>query len=104
MRNGACNKWVTLSQGPQVEDGPFAPLSPEGIWAAIEPLAPGNNSNDRAITHIVRMRFHPEVTYDTRIGYEDARLGRTRYLFVRGIQTVNEQGDELRLMAEEVQP
>jgi hypothetical protein len=49
------------------------------------------------------MRFHPEVTVDTRITYVDDRRSLTRYLFVRGIQDVNEAGDELRLLCEEVQ-
>jgi head-tail adaptor len=103
MRAGACNKWVQLAKGPQVAGGPFAPLSPEGSWAAIEPLAPGG-ADDRSLTHIVRMRYHPEVTFDTRVAYADARKNRTRYLFVRGVQTVNEAGDEMVLLAEEVEP
>ena len=105
MRAGACNKWVTLARWPETEDDARGtPLNPEGIWAAIEPFPPGSTSNDRAITHQVRLRFHPEVTIDTRIQYVDARINRTRDLYVRGVQSVNEAGDEMVLLAEEVQP
>jgi Bacteriophage head-tail adaptor len=104
MRAGACNKWVTLARWPETDtEARGTPLSPEGIWAAIEPLAPGGADN-RTITHTVRMRFHPEVTLDTRVAYADARINRTRHLFVRGVQAVNEAGDEMVLLAEEVQP
>lgn len=105
MRNGDCNKWVTLSRWPADDDlARGADLTPSGIWAAIEPSSPGDSMADRSITHTVRMRFHPQVTMDTRIEYADPRLNRTRSLFVRGVQSVNEAGDELRLLCEEVQP
>jgi head-tail adaptor len=105
MRGGPCNKWVTLSRSPtSTSEGPFTALVPAGVWAAIEPLAPGGGYDTRTITHLVRMRFHPEVTLDTRIDYADARINRTRLLFVRGVQSVDEAGDELRLLCEEVQP
>jgi len=105
MRAGACNKWVTLERYPETEDeSRGTPLNPEGIWAAIEPFPPGSASSDRTITHQVRMRFHPEVTLDTRILYADARINQTRALYVRGVQSVNEAGDEMVLLAEEVQP
>lgn len=105
MRAGACNKWVTLSRWPETDtEARGAALTPEGIWAAIEPFPPGGGTDTRTITHTVRMRFHPEVTCDTKIEYVDARIGRTRSLFVRGVQAVNEAGDELVLLAEEIQP
>jgi head-tail adaptor len=50
------------------------------------------------------MRFHPEVTLDTRISYADARTNSTRLLYVRGVQHVSEAGDEMQLLAEEIQP
>lgn len=104
MRAGPCNKWVTLSRWPETEDETRGtPLNPEGIWAAIEPLPPGGTDN-RTLTHVVRMRFHPEVTLDTRIVYVDGRRHQTRSLYVRGVQDVNEAGDELQLLCEEVQP
>lgn len=104
MRAGPCNKWVTLSRWPETDtEARGTPLNPPGIFAAIEPLAPGGSDN-RTTTHVVRMRFHPEVTCDTRIQYADARVSRTRSLFVRGVQSVDENGDELRLLCEEVAP
>ena len=103
MRGGACNKWVTLTRAPAVEsEDRWTVLSPDGIWAAIEPLPPG--SENRTLTHLVRMRYHPQVTLDTKIDYVDARLERTRSLYVRGVQSIDEAGDELRLLCEEVQP
>lgn len=105
MRVGDLNKWVTLSRNPPSDtEAQGTPLSPPGVWCAIEPLPPGTSDTDRALTHTVRMRFHPEVTIDTAIDYADARLGRTRKLFVRGLQSVNEAGDQLVLLAEEIQP
>ena len=104
MRAGACNKWVTLARWPETEDDARgAPLNPEGIWAAIEPLPPGGSGN-RAQDHQIRMRFHPEVTIDTRVQYVDARINRTRDFYVRGVQSVNEAGDEMVLLCEEVAP
>jgi head-tail adaptor len=104
MRAGVCNKWVTLSRcATSTSEAPHGiPLSPAGAWAAIDPSAPG--ADDRTITHLVRMRYHPEVTCDTRIDYADARINRTRMLFVRGVQSVNEAADEMRLLCEEVTP
>lgn len=104
MRTGACNKYVALAQGPQAASGPFAALSPANVWASIEPSAPGDSITDRTITHLVRMRFHAQVSLQTRIAYVDARQSGspTRYLYVRGFQAVNEAGDELRLLCEEV--
>jgi hypothetical protein len=103
MRAGDCNKWVTLSRSPATDtEVAGTPLTPAGIWAAIEPLAPGASTDNRSLTHLVRMRFHPDVTIDTQIDYVDFRLGRTRSLFVRGLQAVNEAGDELRLLCEEI--
>lgn len=105
MRTGALNKYVALSQGPQT-GGPFVALSPEHTWAAIEPFPPGG-TDDRTITHQVRLRYHAELAAawpTTRITYVDARASTTRYLYVRSLQTVNEAGDEMRLLVEEVQP
>jgi hypothetical protein len=105
MRAGNCNKWVTLSRWPADDAlARGAALTPPGVWVAIEPTAPGDSITDRTTTHVVRMRFHPQVTLDTKISYVDARLGRTRSLFVRGVQDVNDAGDEMRLLCEEVAP
>lgn len=103
MRMGAANKYVALAQGPQTTNGPFAALSPANVWAAIEPYTPAGE-NDRTITHLVRCRYHSGISHDTRVAYTDNRLGTTRYLYVRGFRDVNEQGDEMQLLCEEVRP
>lgn len=105
MRAGPLNKWVTLFRNPATEsEARGAALSPPGVWCAIEPLPPGTSDTNRAITHLVRMRFHPDVTIDTEIDYDDGRRNVTRVLFVRGFQEVNEAGDEIALLAEEIVP
>ncbi len=99
--------WVTLSQSPQVtddSDGFFEDLSPSGTWAAIRPQLAADG---RTITHVVEMRWHPQVTIDTRIVYEDSAkpAGKTtRELFVKGVQNIEEQNAVLVLLCEEVTP
>jgi len=106
MRAGACNKYVALAQGPQTSSGPFAALSPENVWAAIEPFPPGG-VDDRTATHLIRTRYHAQIATawpSVRIAYADGRTSTTRYFWVRGLQTVDEAGDEMRLICEEVLP
>lgn len=97
--------WVTLSQSPQEtddSDGFFEDLVPPGTWASIRPSL---GDNGRTISHLVEMRWHPQVTIDTRIVYEDANKpdGKTtRELFVKGVQNVEEMNDTLVLLCEEV--
>jgi head-tail adaptor len=105
MRVGRTNKWVRLLRNPATENEvEGTPLSPEWCWAGIEPLPPGSSTESRTISHLVLMRFHADVTLDTKIEYADARINRTRTLYVRGVQSVNEAGDEMFLFAEEIQP
>ncbi len=99
MDIGKLNKRVTLANATTTtpdSDGMYAALSPDTVWAAIEPLAP-QNTGDRVTTHAVRLRYHPQVTLETKITYG------TRELFVKGIQNVGERNRELRLLCEEVQ-
>lgn len=99
MKLGRLDKWVTLSRSPQTSgdsNGFFDDLAPSGGWALIQPLAPSDNG--RGITHLVTMRFHPQVTMDTRIVYGD------RELFVKGFQNVNEYDRDMVLLCEEVVP
>jgi len=101
MRVGRLNKWVTLSRGPQKSpdnDGFFEDLVPPGCWAAIQPLPPGAGDLARTIQHQVTMRYHPQVSLDTRLLYG------TRELFVRGFQTIDEDNVEMRLLCEEIIP
>lgn len=89
-------QWVTLANSPQVTDdadGMYEPLSPAGVWAGIQPIGPADNG--RSVQHLVTMRYHPQVSLETRIVYG------TRHLFVRGIQNVDERNVELRLICDE---
>jgi head-tail adaptor len=98
MRAGRLNQWVTLSRSPQEtndSDGFFEALDPPGVWAAIAPAASGE---ERTLLHDVQMRYHPQVSIDTRIVYG------TRQLFVKGCVNVNEANVELRLQCEEILP
>lgn len=105
MRPGRLNKWVTLSRSPQTtpdSDGFFEDLDPAGVWASIQPLQP--QGDGRSIFHYVTMRFHPQVTVDTRILHGTRADGSPRELFVRGVQNVDERNVEMRLYCEEVVP
>lgn len=93
------DKWVLLSRSPQTSgdaDGYFEDLSPSGVWASIAPIFGATDS--RTIASVVEMRYHPQVTVDTRLVYG------TRQLFVRGVQHIAEANDLMRLYCEEVQP
>lgn len=102
------NKWVTLSHCPQTDADAavqnFTPLTPPGVWCAIQP---SYGTDGRSTEHLVEMRFHPEVTIDTRIVYVDPNRPvdkRTRELFVRGVQNIDEANDLMRLTVEEITP
>jgi len=100
---GKYNKWVTLFHAPETQaDAEFTPLNPSGAWCAIRPVTAANG---RVTEHFVEMLYHPEVTIDTRIIYEDpARpTGKTtRELFVRGVQDIEEANISIRLICEEI--
>src|SRR5690348_10099799 len=99
------NRRVSLSRSPQVSgdsDGFFEALRPATVWAQIQPVAAGDN--ERSSFHQVVIRFHRQVTMDTRLVYADPVLGRDRELFVRGVQNVDEANREMRLLCEEVVP
>lgn len=93
------NKWVTLTRAPQTSpdtNGFDEALSPAGVYASIQPLAPSGDG--RTIEHLVTIRYHSQVTMDTCI------LFGTRRLFVKGFQNVAEHDAEMRLLCEEVIP
>ncbi len=104
MRAGHRNKWVSLMRWPADDDEARGePLSPPNDWVSISPLPPGG-TDDRAITSLMELRYRSDVTLDTRIDYENARTSRTHKYFVRGVQSVNESGDAMVLLVEDVQP
>ena len=101
MRSSTLNLWVTLDN--KVENQSVTEmwhtLNPPGVWASIQPLSPSDDG--RSLHHAVTIRFHPEVGVDTRMTYVDPQ-GRTRYLFVQGIQDIGLQNVELRCVCDEV--
>ncbi len=95
---GAMNKRVSLWKCPTTtpdDDGFFEELKPPLVWAQIQPFAPGGGE-DRTTTHLVTIRYHPQVTVDTRVLYG------TRQLFVRGVRNVDEDNVSMELLCEEV--
>jgi head-tail adaptor len=105
MNAGAMNKWVTLARSPQTTndaDGFFEPLSPARVPAYIQPTTA--SGDERSTFHQVTIRYHPQVTTDVRLSLYEPALLRTRELFVRGVQDVDERHAEMRLLCEEVRP
>jgi head-tail adaptor len=103
---GRMNRYVSLSQKPQVTndaDGYWEPLNPTNAWCRLQPVPPGTGDG-RAILHQVTMRFHPQVTMDTKLTYYDEVLLRDRDLLVMGVQNVDDRNAELQLLCEEIQP
>lgn len=97
---GRTRQYVSLARTPQTSpdsDGFWEALSPPDVWCAIQPL-PAGSGDGRSTFHLVTMRYHPQVTMDTRITFG------TRELFVRNVQNVDERNRELRLYCEEVVP
>ena len=103
-RVGRFNKSVTLSRATSTTndaDGFFEPLTPATWWCAIQPLAPSVEGH--AVSSLISMRYHPQVTMETRIVYQ-ASGAAPREFFVRGFQNLDEQNAEMRLLCEEVIP
>jgi len=107
VRAGLMNRLVSLSRSPQTTpdtNGFYEALSPATAWCAIEPLDAAGSDGTRTQMHRVTMRFHAQVTVDTRLVYADPALGRDRQLFVRGAQNLQDGNRELVLFCEEVVP
>jgi SPP1 family predicted phage head-tail adaptor len=58
-------------------------------------VAPGA-FDEQKTTHIVTIRYHAQVTFNTRITHKG------RHLYVRGIQNPDERNIDLVLLCEEV--
>ena len=96
MNAGILQKRVSLYQSRRDDGDPIGdPLSPPQAWAQIDNQG---LTEARTTTHLITMRYHPEVTIDTVVVYND------RNLFVRSVQNVNENNDEMRLICEEIAP
>jgi head-tail adaptor len=99
MQAGVLRHRVSLANAPTTSgdaDGFFEPCDPADVWCAIEPVAPGTSDGTRVQGHYVTMRYHPQITVETRL------LFGTRELFVKGLQNIGERNRELRLYCEEV--
>jgi hypothetical protein len=95
---GTYRHWVTLDD--PVVDGTPVTVSPARVKCAIRPSTPGAFDEDK-VTYIVEMRFHPQVTFNTRLTHIDSR-DVEHQLFVRGIQNVDMRDRHLVLLCEEV--
>src|SRR5688572_14401858 len=87
--------WVDLS-GAGNDDTP-AVYAPSRVKCAIRPGAPGAYDENKS-THIVEMRYHAQITFNTVL------IHAGRHLYVRGIQNVDELNREMVLLCEEVLP
>ncbi len=99
MRPGRLNRQVSLARQPITtndSDGFYEDLDPATVWARIQPLQPSENG--RTIQSLVTIRYHAQVTMDTRIRYG------TRELFVKGFQNPDDTGAEMSLFCEEAVP
>lgn len=97
MEVGLLQKRISLYESRREPDGdPIGdPLSPPQVWAQIENQG---LTEERTTTHLVTIRYHPQVTIDTVLVFND------RNLFVRSVQNVNEDNVEMRLLCEEIAP
>lgn len=109
MDIGSLRHRVTLdSPGGTVPDGDggwtqaWAPLNPSQVWASITPATARDLERVTAATvissasYIVRMRYHPQVTTQTRLTFK----GRT--LSVIGVANTEERNAELVLVCVEM--
>ena len=105
MRVGQHTKYVTLARSPQTSgdsDGYYEDLVPPDWWCNIEPQ--GGTGEGRTVEHVIRGRFHPQITTDTRIVYSDGERGVDRHFFVRSFINVGERNVEMQSLCEEVIP
>jgi SPP1 family predicted phage head-tail adaptor len=105
---GAFEKRVTLENETNTADGDggttstFTAIDPGTVWASIRPSVaamreqPIAGTVQATTTHVVEMRYHASVTTKTRITYG------SRYLFVRGVENVNEENVLTRCYCDEV--
>lgn len=95
---GMYRHWVDLDD--PVVDGTPVVFNPSRVKCAIRPSTPGS-FDEQKVTHLVEMRFHPQITFNTRITHLDSQ-GVEHELFVRGIQNVDFGDTYVVLLCEEV--
>ena len=104
MRAGMLRHTVTLENpgaGTPNADGGFDPtwteLYPSPVPASVDPATTRtveqiiSNTVSSNVSHIVTIRYHPDVTTKTRVTFND------RILSVVGMQNTEERNIELRL-------
>lgn len=80
----------------------YVPLSPSQLWVDIRQASVRDLERATAgtvmssATHIIRGRFHPDVTTKTRITF------RGRIFEVQGVNNVQERNTEMEIVAAEV--
>jgi hypothetical protein len=91
---GLLNKRVSLYESRRDDMNPIGdPLIPRDVWAQIDNQG---ITEARTFTHLMTIRYHPQVTIDTVAVYKN------RNLFVRSVQNVGEDNVEMRLLCEEI--
>ena len=109
MNIGALRHRVQLENpGVAVPDGDGgytqvpAELNPPEVWASITPATTRElertvaGTAQSAASHIIRMRYHPQVTTQTQLVFNGRRF------YVTGVSNVDERNIELVLTAQEV--
>jgi hypothetical protein len=90
--------WVDLDQGEG--DAPPLVYTPSRIHVDLMPDAP-TVIDEHRVSSIVETRFHPQISFNTRLTYVD-RHNVTHRLYVKGIQDIAAKNHRLRLLCEEV--
>lgn len=98
LNAGALRWWVDLSS--ETAAGVPVVMAPARVKARIQPAQP-TPFDERRITHLVTLRYHAQITFETQMTYTD-RAGIDHRLFVRGIQDVESAQREMALLCEEV--
>jgi hypothetical protein len=98
MRIGGLKQWVDLDD--PIEDGTPKVFTPNRVPARVVPGPPGAYDENK-VTYQVEMRYHPQVTFNTRLRFTDAARVEHQ-LFVRGVQNVEMRNRDLVLLCEEV--
>jgi head-tail adaptor len=104
---GRRDKFVTLqtsTSSATAEGDPaetVVDLAPPSVYAAIAPVPAGSQERGTAgtvdaATHLITIPYHPQVTTETQVVYQDPWDGRTHRYYVRSI--ANPEGAHVLLV------
>lgn len=108
LKAGDLSQSVILEDPARTPDGEggfteaWTALSPSPVWASVLPATSGRMERlvggtvESGATHLVEMRYHPQVTIKTRLTHG------TRHLQVINVQNVDEASDVTRLTCVEI--